>query len=96
MSDLGSDYLTLSTKGSIAVMLAGGTSPWHACSDWGRLSGGTDRGAAAVGHGGGARQGRAGTVQRGTQDSEQARGTSKHTNKHKGTNSHTKQNTNIH
>ena len=33
-------------------------------------------------------------MQRGTQDSEQARGTSKHTNKHKGTNSHTKQNTN--
>ncbi len=30
-------------------MLAGGTWPWHACSDWGRLSGGTDRGAAAVG-----------------------------------------------
>ena len=33
-------------------------------------------------------------MQRGTQGSEQARGTSKHTNKHKGTNSHTKQNTN--
>jgi hypothetical protein len=47
-----------------------------------------------VGHGGASgRDSRAGTVQRGTQDGEQARGMSKHTSKHKGTNNHTKQNT---
>jgi hypothetical protein len=67
---------------------------WYACSDWGRLSTPTWRYGPAAGGPGcccgtwwseRARQGRAGTVQRGTQDSELARGTSKHTNKHKGT-----------
>ncbi len=40
-------------KGSTAVMLAGGTWPWHVRSGGGRRhNGGTGRGAAAVGHGG--------------------------------------------
>jgi len=38
--------------------------------------------------------GQAGAVQRGTRGGEWARGTSKHTNKHKRTNKHTIQNTN--
>jgi hypothetical protein len=73
------------------VMLPGGTWPRRACLlSVGRRSGGIRAGglhACCCGtrFSERARQGRAGTVHRETQDGEQARGTSKHTNKHKGT-----------
>ncbi len=51
MLDPGSVYLFRLKAASIAVMLAGGTWPCgHVCSGGGRRSGGTGRGAAAVGH----------------------------------------------